>query len=127
MSEPSGAPANARGVIALIPEACTSCMLCVRECPTWCITLDSHTEQVSEEGARRPRAVIVLDDFRIDFGLCMYCGICVDVCPFDALKWGPDFDYAAAHRDGLIQSSERLASWHSNSTISSTTSKPSRS
>ena len=28
---------RARGVIALDQEACTSCMLCARQCPDWCI------------------------------------------------------------------------------------------
>ena len=100
-----------RGVIALIPDACTSCMVCVQECPTWCITIDSHVEQVSEEGARRPRSVSVLDQFTIDFGLCMYCGICVDACPFDALEWRPDHDYPASLRQELVQDTEALASW----------------
>lgn len=104
-------PAGARGVIALIPSSCTSCMICVRECPTWCISLDSHTVQVDEPGARRPRTVNVLDDFRIDFGLCMYCGICVDVCPFDALEWHPDVDYTAPRRAALVQGADRLAGW----------------
>ena len=34
-----------------------------------------------------------LDRFAIDFALCMYCGICVEVCPFDALYWSPEFEY----------------------------------
>jgi NADH-quinone oxidoreductase subunit I len=104
-------PTPPHAVIALIPEACTSCMLCVRECPTWCITLDSHTEQASEPGARRPRTVSVLDRFVIDFGLCMYCGICVDVCPFDALEWSPVSDYSAAGRAGLRHDTEELRGW----------------
>jgi NADH-quinone oxidoreductase subunit I len=29
----------------------------------------------------------VLDRFAIDWALCMYCGICVDECPYDALEW----------------------------------------
>ena len=31
----------------------------------------------------------MLDRFAIDFSLCMYCAICVEVCPFDALHWSP--------------------------------------
>mgnify|MGYP003376232240 CR=1 FL=1 len=103
--------ANARGVIALVPAACTSCMICVRECPCWCITLDSHTEEVSEPGARRPRSVNVLDAFAIDFGLCMYCGICVDACPFDALEWTPAFDHSSPSRAGLVHDIPRLSGW----------------
>jgi NADH-quinone oxidoreductase subunit I len=99
-----------RGVIRLIPDACTVCMICVQECPSWCIAIDSHHEEVSEEGARRPRTVSVLDRFAIDFGLCMYCGVCVDVCPFDALEWAPNFDYPAPARSALEHDTDRLAS-----------------
>ena len=99
------------GVIALVPEACTSCMICVRECPTWCISLDSHTEEVTEHGARRPRSVSVLDRFAIDYGLCMYCGICIDVCPFDALAWVGAVDYSERSREDLVHDTARLAAW----------------
>jgi len=111
----SGSEAPRRGVITLIPEDCTSCMLCVRECPTWCITVDSHTDEVVEEGARRPKKINVLDEFTIDYGLCMYCGICIEVCPFDALEWRPDYDYPATSRTSLVHNSETLASWRNRS------------
>ena len=100
------------GTIGLDPQACTSCMLCVRECPTWCIELSSHTEQVSDPGARRPRSVNVLDAFTIDFGLCMYCGICIEVCPFDALAWSPDADDAGTRPGGLVRGIDRLRDWY---------------
>ncbi len=96
--------------IALIPEKCTSCMLCVRECPAWCIHLDSHTEEVSEPGARRPKKVNVLDTFDIDYSLCMYCGICVDVCPFDALEWDQRRALTGATRESLYLNKDELAS-----------------
>jgi NADH-quinone oxidoreductase subunit I len=101
-------PQQARGAIALDAAACTSCMLCVKECPDWCIHIESHTEEVSEPGARRPRSVAVLDAFVIDWALCMYCGICVEVCPFDALHWVPTYAYPAAGQADLCHGIGRL-------------------
>ena len=101
---------STRGVIALKPDACTSCMLCVRECPTWCISVDSHQapDPATPVGAR-VRLINVLDDFRIDYARCMSCGICVEVCPFDALKWEANTDYDESARDALVHGTAKLA------------------
>lgn len=104
-------PHQARGAIALDAAACTSCMLCVKECPDWCIHIESHNEEVSEPGARRPRSVAVLDSFTIDWGLCMYCGICVEVCPFDALFWSPEYEYSEPHIADLLHDKNKLGEW----------------
>jgi NADH-quinone oxidoreductase subunit I len=108
---PTLAP-RTRGVIALMDENCTVCMLCSRECPDWCIYIDSHKETVppAKEGGRA-RTRNVLDRFAIDFALCMYCGICVEVCPFDALFWSPEFEYAEYRIDGLLHEMDRLREW----------------
>jgi NADH-quinone oxidoreductase subunit I len=53
----------------------------------------------------------VLDRFAIDFALCMYCGICVEVCPFDALFWSPHFEYVATAAGDLVHERERLREW----------------
>lgn len=58
--------------IDLDVDACTSCVICARTCPAWCIT------------------VAALDEFTIDWGLCMYCGMCIESCPFDALSWNDE-------------------------------------
>ncbi|WP_375433082.1 4Fe-4S binding protein [uncultured Friedmanniella sp.] len=95
MTEPSLAPDH--GSIRLIEASCTSCIVCARECPSWCITIDSHTEPVPGLPAgTRVRTQNVLDRFEIDWSLCMYCGICVDECPFDALAWEPQHTAAAS-------------------------------
>jgi NADH-quinone oxidoreductase subunit I len=60
----------------------------VRDCPDACIQLTSHLEtRPAPTPHGRPRRQAVLDEFTVDFGRCMYCGICIDVCPFDALAW----------------------------------------
>jgi NADH-quinone oxidoreductase subunit I len=105
-------PPRSRGVIALREENCTSCMLCARECPDWCIYIDSHKETIpaGPEGGR-DRQRNVLDRFAIDFSLCMYCGICIEVCPFDALFWSPQFEYAEVDIRDLLHEKDRLGEW----------------
>src|SRR5215217_6493396 len=104
-------PARTRGVIALIEENCTVCMLCSRECPDWCIYIDSHKEQVAPKEGGRARTRNILDRFAIDFALCMYCGICVEVCPFDALHWSPEFEYAEVQIERLTHEMDTLRTW----------------
>ena len=105
-------PPRTRGVIALKEENCTVCMLCARECPDWCIYIDSHKETLppKREGGR-PRKRNVLDRFAIDYALCMYCGICVEVCPYDALFWSREFEYAEYDIRELTHEKERLSDW----------------
>ena len=105
-------PPRTRGVIALKEENCTVCMLCARECPDWCIYIDSHKETLppKREGGR-PRKRNVLDRFAIDYALCMYCGICVEVCPYDALFWSREFEYSEYDIRELTHEKERLSDW----------------
>jgi NADH-quinone oxidoreductase subunit I len=133
-ADPLGLPPRSRGVIALLEENCTVCMLCARECPDWCIYIESHKEPEPDAGAGvgagagagvgagagaraggraggRPRVRNVLDRFAIDFSLCMYCGICVEACPYDALFWSPEFAYPAAAIQDLTHERERLREW----------------
>lgn len=97
---------SAHRLIGLDSAACTACMICVRECPTWCIALESHAEQQSE--GRRLRTINVLDDFRIDFALCMHCGTCIDVCPTDALHWSTLGSATGASRAALEHDAKQL-------------------
>ncbi|HVE91631.1 MAG TPA: NADH-quinone oxidoreductase subunit I [Actinomycetota bacterium] len=100
-------PPRSRGVIALLEENCTVCMLCSKDCPCWCIYIEGHKEP--KPGKRKP--VNALDRFAIDFGLCMYCGICVEVCPFDALHWSPAFEYTGYTYESLVHEMPVLTQW----------------
>ena len=105
-------PTRARGVIALHEENCTACMLCSRSCPDWCIYIEGHKDKAPprREGGK-PRTVQMLDRFDIDYSLCMYCGICVEVCPFDALFWTPEYEYSAVRIADLLHDKTRLGEW----------------
>ena len=105
-------PSRARGVIALKEENCTVCMLCARQCPDWCIYIEGHKEKrpPRREGGK-PRTVNALDRFDIDYALCMYCGICVEVCPFDALFWSPEYEYSEINIADLLHDKTRLGEW----------------
>lgn len=104
--------ARARGVIALHEDNCTACMLCARECPDWCIYIEGHKEKAPPRRAGgKPRQKNKLDRFDIDYALCMYCGICVEVCPFDALFWSPEYEFSEPRIADLLHDKSRLGEW----------------
>jgi NADH-quinone oxidoreductase subunit I len=41
----------------------------------------------------------------------MYCGICIEACPFDALFWSPEFEYAETDLRNLTHEKDRLRDW----------------
>jgi NADH-quinone oxidoreductase subunit I len=104
--------ARARGVIALDQEACTVCMLCARNCPDWCIYIEGHKEEKQpDKPGGRIKVRAELDRFDIDYALCMYCGICVEVCPFDALFWSPDYEYSETAMGKMMHDMDKLQDW----------------
>jgi NADH-quinone oxidoreductase subunit I len=105
-------PPRSRGVISLKAENCTVCWKCSRECPDWCIYIEAHKETHEPASGGRARSAKVLDRFAIDYALCMYCGICVEVCPFDALFWSPEFEYATYGIEELTHEKEKLDEWN---------------
>lgn len=69
---------------------CTGCRVCARECPDKCIfvSLDRY------EGDKTERKTIV-NEYYLDLALCSYCGICVYVCPYEAIEMTPEFAYSS--------------------------------
>ena len=110
--EKESPPVRARGVIALHEDNCTACMLCSRSCPDWCIYIEGHKQLAPPRRAGgKPRQVNHLDRFDIDYALCMYCGICVEVCPFDALFWSSEYEYSEPKIADLLHDKEKLGEW----------------
>ena len=73
---------------------CSSCMLCVRNCPDDAIVLES------EKVEGRPGKV--LTKFTMDLGRCMYCGLCVENCTTQGLRHTGDFETCSHKRSGTM-------------------------
>jgi NADH-quinone oxidoreductase subunit I len=86
---------------------CTACMICEKECPPQCI-------YIVKDQAKKPDFVgkmqIQPKVFDIDISVCMSCGICVEVCPFDAIKMDQVFELSTNDRfGGLLLNKTQLA------------------
>jgi NADH-quinone oxidoreductase subunit I len=62
---------------------CTGCQACERACPVDCmtVTMKDNPKQAAGQSKRRK----IVDTFWIDYGRCMRCNICIEVCNFDAI------------------------------------------
>ena len=75
------------------------------------IYIDAHKESHEPAGGGKARSAKILDRFAIDYALCMYCGICVEVCPFDALFWSPEYEYSEFQISNLLHDKVKLGEW----------------
>ena len=82
-----------------VPEPyCTGCMVCIRACPTQCMSAEMMDNPKHAEATSRRRKMV--ETFEINLGRCILCGICVDVCNFDAIEMSHDHELSKYERNG---------------------------
>jgi NADH-quinone oxidoreductase subunit I len=79
---------------------CIACDLCALACPEHLIVVGSERNPTT----RRKE----LTTFTYDLSRCMFCGLCEDACPTDALELTQDFEMASYSREGAILNREAL-------------------
>ena len=90
-----------------VPEPyCTGCMVCVRACPTQCMSAQMTDNPKHADDLSRRRKII--EAFEINLGRCILCGICVDVCNFDAIEMSHEHELSKYERNGNRADLDRL-------------------
>ena len=85
-------------------DRCTGCASCAKYCPLGIIEIVTHPGGIDvQEGES-----YAIDVFDIDIGRCMFCGLCVEACPYDALHMGSHFEYSNYVRGALVISVDDL-------------------
>lgn len=92
-------PHRARTNLLWFEERCTGCSTCAQACPDGCILV--QTSQ-APDGSRS------IDRYEIDFRLCMYCGLCVEACPYEAIQVGGTFKDAVYVFDDMYKDKHAL-------------------
>ena len=83
---------------------CTGCASCAKYCPLGIIEIVTHPGGIDvQEGESYG-----IDVFDIDIGRCMFCGLCVEACPYDALHMGTKFERSKYTRAELVIPMEEL-------------------
>jgi NADH-quinone oxidoreductase subunit I len=72
---------------------CTACTICEKECPPKCIYIVLERDE-NGKSLKRPKV------FDIDISVCMNCGICAEVCPFDSIYMDGQYELSNNDRFG---------------------------
>ena len=84
-----------------------ACKICEKECPPQCIYI-VKSEDKKPDYMGKPQFYAKV--FDIDISVCMSCQICVEVCPFEAIKMDKEFELSQRERfDNLLLRKEQLS------------------
>ena len=75
---------------------CTGCGICAKNCPQHCITV------VKKEDEKQP------EEYTVNYELCMFCRVCIDVCPFNALEQTGEHEFIGESRQDFFRTKEDL-------------------
>ena len=93
---PEDLPPRYRGFIHNDIEVCSGCRYCSDVCPIECIHIET------EPGPERNVSWVAV--FDVDHARCMFCGLCVEVCPTKSLQHTREYQGSVFRLADLVQS-----------------------
>ena len=97
---PDSLPDRYRGFLEVDMDICTACLKCSAACPIDCINIDIEKVPLSDDPAAKPvRAMVRFD---IDLAKCMYCGLCQEPCPTNAIRHTKHFEASVQNLEHLL-------------------------
>ena len=90
-------PEATRGRHIHVRQTCTACSQCVRICPVVAITIDKEDKKYEKDCA-----------LYFDYTRCIFCGLCVQACKFDALFHTPVVDMSEGDREELRYGPDKM-------------------
>jgi NADH-quinone oxidoreductase subunit I len=86
---------------------CVACKICEKECPPQCIYIIKSSDKKPDYMGKPQFYPAVFD---IDISVCMSCQICVEVCPFEAIKMDNVYELSRRERfDALLMRKSELS------------------
>jgi NADH-quinone oxidoreductase subunit I len=92
-------PSRARTSLVWFDERCTGCSTCAQACPDGCILVATEP---------RPDGSLNKVRYEIDFRICMYCGLCTEACPYEAIQPGGPYRDAVYFFDEMYHDKYEL-------------------
>jgi NADH-quinone oxidoreductase subunit I len=84
-------------------EKCTGCQLCAIACDGVAVAIDM--QKVFKGRPQNKKDIWPA----VDYGRCVFCGLCVDACPFDALDMTNEYELSAYDKMSLKYTPDMLA------------------
>ena len=83
-------------------DLCIGCKACAKICPDRLITVE--TSKAPEGSGKK----LCIDKMTINLEACMFCGLCVDACPTNALVMTKFYEMAGQNREDIFLTKEKL-------------------